>query len=164
MSKWVDRLENIKTMLSNGYTLEFIGAKYGVSKQRLYQILRKYNINTPNKKKKSFLKGKEPKFHWLNTILVNKKFNKEERLALLINMSIPDYCPVLGIKLNYDGTGKEGYSHKDNSPSIDRIDSSKGYTMKNIAIISWRANRLKSDGTAVEHLRIYQWLNEIGGP
>lgn len=55
---------------------------------------------------------------------------------------IPEVCPLLGIPL-VRGRGRI----VDSSPTIDRIDSSKGYTKGNIWIISAKANRMKSDGT-----------------
>ena len=62
---------------------------------------------------------------------------------------IPDKCPVLGIPIKaFMSKGNIG-----NSPSIDRIDPSKGYTPDNIRIISNRANRKKQDCT-VEELRL----------
>lgn len=51
-------------------------------------------------------------------------------------------CPVFGIVLEFGNAG-----FRENSPSIDRIDSSKGYTPENIQIISWKANRLKAYAT-----------------
>lgn len=36
------------------------------------------------------------------------------------------------------------------SPSIDRIDNKVGYVVSNCRVISWRANRLKSDATPEE--------------
>lgn len=47
-------------------------------------------------------------------------------------------CPIFGLKLEFNGAG-----FRDNSPSIDRIDSTKGYTRDNIQVISWKANRIK---------------------
>ena len=47
-------------------------------------------------------------------------------------------CPIFGLKLEFNGAG-----FRDNSPSIDRIDSTKGYTRENIQVISWKANRIK---------------------
>lgn len=61
---------------------------------------------------------------------------------------IPKYCPVLGIEIKSNTTNIP----LDSSPSIDRIDSSKGYIKGNIRIISNRANRIKSDAT-IEELR-----------
>lgn len=58
---------------------------------------------------------------------------------------LPLVCPLLGIRISWDGVGRGA-----NSPSIDRIDSSKGYTKENTIIVSWRANWLKNNGTLNE--------------
>lgn len=58
----------------------------------------------------------------------------------------PTHCPLLGIEIEYNAKGKAG----GNSASLDRIDSRKGYTQDNVWIISWRANRIKSDATVEE--------------
>jgi hypothetical protein len=60
---------------------------------------------------------------------------------------IPEYCPLLGIKL-HKGDGKCCA----NSPTLDRIDNSKGYVKGNVWVISYRANTIKSDAT-IEELR-----------
>jgi hypothetical protein len=66
---------------------------------------------------------------------------------------IPDVCPVLGIPII------QGQSvSNDNSPSIDRIDNTKGYVRGNIRIISDRANKLKSDGALEEIVAIAVYM------
>lgn len=56
------------------------------------------------------------------------------------DIDIPEVCPILHVPLVL------GNRHSmDDSPSIDRIDSSKGYVPGNVWIISHKANRLKSD-------------------
>jgi hypothetical protein len=57
-------------------------------------------------------------------------------------------CPVFGFDLQFNSAG-----FRETSPSIDRIDSNKGYTRDNIQIISWKANRLKAYAT-IEDLEI----------
>lgn len=57
-------------------------------------------------------------------------------------------CPVFGIILEWNGEG-----FRETSPSIDRIDPTKGYTKDNVQIISWKANRIKGYAT-VEDLEI----------
>jgi hypothetical protein len=64
----------------------------------------------------------------------------------------PMRCPLLGTEISYAWTGKRG--PKDNSPSIDRVDPRLGYVPGNVWIICNRANRIKGDGTAREHLVI----------
>ena len=61
------------------------------------------------------------------------------------DIHIPDTCPILNIWLSH-GTGKS----TDNSPSLDRVIPEKGYVKGNVIVISWRANRIKSDATATE--------------
>ncbi len=49
----------------------------------------------------------------------------------------------------------------DNSPTIDRINSSRGYEPGNIEVISWRANRMKGDATAEEHRKIADRMDAL---
>jgi len=58
---------------------------------------------------------------------------------------IPDYCPVLNLKLEV----ATGY-RTDNSPSLDRIIPELGYVRGNVRVISWRANLLRRDATLAE--------------
>lgn len=53
---------------------------------------------------------------------------------------IPDVCPILGIPLV-----KQKGRFKANSPSLDRVDSKKGYVVGNVQVISWQANLLKGE-------------------
>ncbi len=69
------------------------------------------------------------------------------------NIHIPEYCPVMGIKIEPGGSG-----FSDNSPSIDRKDPSKGYTPDNIHVICWRANKLKSDATIEEIRAVLKYM------
>jgi hypothetical protein len=68
-----------------------------------------------------------------------------------------DVCPVLGIPLLPPGSTTKPH---DNSLSIDRLDSSKGYIPGNISVMSVRANKIKNDGTAEEHEKIAKWMRE----
>ena len=55
---------------------------------------------------------------------------------------IPKYCPLLGVRLA-PGTRE----NKECSPTLDRIDPTKGYTPDNVWVISHRANSLKSNAS-----------------
>lgn len=61
------------------------------------------------------------------------------------DVHIPEKCPVFGSTL-FVGKG----IHGPNSPSIDRVDTSKGYVKGNVCVISHRANCIKRDATAGE--------------
>lgn len=70
---------------------------------------------------------------------------------------LPTRCPVLGVELI---PGTRGGANN-NSPSIDRFDSTKGYVAGNVYVISCRANVLKNNGTLEEHKLIYDWMYKI---
>lgn len=63
------------------------------------------------------------------------------------DFEIPERCPLLGIPLN-NHIGEQ--TLQDDSPSLDRIDSSKGYIPGNVWIISNKANRAKNNLTLSE--------------
>lgn len=69
------------------------------------------------------------------------------------DVSIPETCPVLGIEIKCANN-----KLLDSSPTIDRIDSSLGYIKGNVLVISWRANRLKSDATISEVRCILKYM------
>jgi hypothetical protein len=69
---------------------------------------------------------------------------------------IPDVCPVFGTLLVV------GMVRNDNSPTLDRIDNSKGYIIGNIRVISWRANRIKGDATTREIELILEYMKREG--
>lgn len=67
----------------------------------------------------------------------------------------PERCPILDIPLFKEFKSKRG---NPNSPSIDRIDSNKGYVPGNVHIISWRANCLKNNGSVEEFEKLVNWM------
>ena len=83
---------------------------------------------------------------------------RKEVLAIsredFMTLEVPETCPVLGIPIGYDGT-------RDNFPSVDRINPNKPYELGNIAIISFRANMIKSVGSKEEHMKIVEWLDKF---
>jgi hypothetical protein len=54
--------------------------------------------------------------------------------------------------------------NSDNSPSLDRIDSKKGYIKNNIKMISNKANIMKLNGTANEHIQIAMYIRDNSPP
>ena len=75
-----------------------------------------------------------------------------------------DTCPVLGTTLK-SALHESGMSrnHKskpqDQSPTLDRINSTRGYVKGNVVIISYRANMIKNCGTAEEHRLIANFID-----
>jgi len=75
---------------------------------------------------------------------------------------IPESCPVLGIRLEHataETQSRKGMGgFHDASPTLDKIIPELGYVPGNIAVISWRANRLKGDGTLEEIEAVAAWM------
>lgn len=69
---------------------------------------------------------------------------------------IPDYCPVLGIKLRKGPAHGNGIT--DDSPSIDRIDNERGYTQDNICVVSMKANRIKANATVQDIEAVLRYM------
>jgi hypothetical protein len=68
---------------------------------------------------------------------------------------IPTHCPIMGVALEVH-KGKSG-AYK-SSPSLDRIDNSKGYTKDNVWVISQLANAMKGSATPSEMETFALWV------
>ncbi len=79
------------------------------------------------------------------------------------DITLPDKCPILGIELKSGfGMGFGRLLHeKDSRFSIDRIDNQRGYTSDNVIIVSYRANRLKSDASLEEIKKIASFYEQL---
>jgi hypothetical protein len=75
-------------------------------------------------------------------------------LALLIQNPI---CPYFGWQLTYS-TGK-----LNTLASLDRIDSTKGYTQDNVQVVSYLANLMKSSATEDELIAFAQGVLKLKG-
>ncbi len=72
------------------------------------------------------------------------------------DIKIPDRCPILDIELNrYAGSNKT----RINSPSLDRKDTTKGYVKGNVFVISWLANKYKSNLTSKDISRLHDYIS-----
>ena len=75
----------------------------------------------------------------------------------ITDVVIPAVCPVLGIPLVIaDGTGKPG--GRMDSPSLDRIDNTKGYVKGNVQVISHMANSMKFTANKEQLLAFAKWI------
>ena len=101
------------------------------------------------------------KNQWKNKTYIQKIYDRAKTRATrkgrefnieIEDIVIPDLCPVFGVPL---------VEETEYAPSIDRIDSSKGYIKGNIQIISRRANLLKNNATVEELEKVIAFLKEI---
>jgi hypothetical protein len=73
----------------------------------------------------------------------------------LDDLEIPERCPALGILIVPNDPNKW------QSPSIDRINPDLGYVKGNIAIISFRANQIKSNSSIEEMEKVLKYYKSV---
>ncbi len=113
-------------------------------------------------------KTKQHKTNWLqvpenrirHSLSQAKRRATEKGIEFAISIDdllpLPTVCCVLNVPLNYKGTKNRGFVN--DCPSIDRIDPTKGYVPGNVQIISWRANRIKSDASILELESVLKYM------
>lgn len=132
---------------------------YANNKEQILETVHSYreaNRDTLREKGRQYYRRK-PENRMLNRARSRAKkhnmdFNLDES-----DITIPTHCPLLDIEL-YIAEGRKAV--KDNSASLDRIDSAKGYVKGNVWVISHRANTIKSNSTLEEiKLLVKNWEN-----
>ena len=181
--KWKNETENLRTLLTkNMLTLREIADVYGVSKQMISLVVKR---DLPDLSSGEFGKQKQLSVKKEARVLeIQKRFNRETYLGLseldaafsrcftrkrqnakqkkwewdlaMSDLEWPKTCPILGLELDWFAETRQ-----ENSPSFDRIDSNLGYVAGNVQIVSWKANRIKNNGTAEDHRKIYEYLTKI---
>jgi hypothetical protein len=71
---------------------------------------------------------------------------------------IPDICPVFGTSFVFYGAGSSSLD----SPSLDRLHPELGYIEGNVAVISMRANNIKSSASSDAVLKVAEWMRGLG--
>lgn len=75
----------------------------------------------------------------------------------LEDVTIPECCPLLNINMFFD---RENPRHS-GTPSLDRLDSTKGYVKGNVWIISLKANIMKNNASKEELLVFAQNIQNL---
>ncbi len=125
-----------------------------------------YNLQHPDNKRT----GRDrrlmanPKLEWAKQAIRNARVRAAEK-QLPFDIDVEDVmlitgdtCPVLGIALAFPNVGRRLMGGGQDSPSIDRIRNDQGYVRGNIAVISRRANMIKSDANIDEIKAVVAWM------
>lgn len=122
----------------------------------------KWNASIKGKSAKQKWKEKDPKWAWVVSAVGGARHrakNKGIPFELdneYIYKMLPEVCPALGTPIKFDNKR----SNRHDSPSIDRIIPEKGYVRGNVAIISCRANAIKSDANVIEIEQVLNWMKK----
>jgi hypothetical protein len=127
-------------------------ARYEANKEACIEQNRKWKADNPEKFKESQKKWllKNPMYVYYGNA---RRRAKEAGVPFTIHYSdivIPECCQISGVKFDT--------KIRELSPSLDRVIPELGYVPGNIAIITVRMNRIKSDGTALEHQQIAAFM------
>lgn len=115
-------------------------------------------LNSPEYRAKELLLKRLSFERTIHQVMLTRTKNRALKKGYEFNLEkvdivIPEYCPILGVKIIIGN--KKSYA---NSPSIDRIDNSKGYIKGNIQIISMKANTMKNSATNEELHKFANWI------
>lgn len=115
-------------------------------------------------------KGKESRSGLEGSIKVMLQSAKQRARAKGLDFDIdadyllsiaPQFCPVDGQALDWNKElSQNGRSHS-TSPSLDRIDSTKGYVKGNVRIIGDQWNRWKSNMSLYDIEKLYHYMRDI---
>lgn len=175
----------IHAKLCAGQTYAQIGEDYGVSRQRIKQIVDKLArsghvvsaLGARQEARRAEQHAKRTQRYggnydaiaenpelrsYLGRRLTAKRNNALQKgipfdLTISDLYPLPKTCPVLGIPLSYGG----GHGAADDSMALDRIDPSKGYVKGNVVMVSQRANRIKNDATPEELQKVAEFYAQF---
>lgn len=117
-------------------------------RNRLYmQDLRRSNGDTINEKKRESWQLMDARKKLLIQARARAKRKNIEFSLSLEDIVIPDKCPLLEIDFVVGTKNDYEFTH-----SLDRIDSTKGYTKNNIWVITKLANSMKNSASRQELL------------
>ena len=173
---WKEEFPKLLEMGQRGRTYEECARHYGVTRERIRQIFKRFGVDPATigikvRTKRSrdqqardyFTKWGDKTQELYREKRTKYRGKKANAKRLGIEFSVPfsaidfpTHCPILGIELDYFAEGRQ-----ENSVSFDRLDFSKGYVEGNVVVLSWRANRIKNDGTEKEHRLIADYLARI---
>jgi hypothetical protein len=88
-----------------------------------------------------------------------RKSAKQRGLEFDIDESdipLPENCPIFGTPLV-----RASSNGKQDAPSVDRIDNTKGYVKGNVVVVSMKANAMKRDATLDQLKRMVAFYEQL---
>lgn len=122
-----------------------------IARSQAWNVANRERYNANQVKRRS-TKLPPSKVLWWNAR--NRAIAKGIEFSLTLeDVAVPTHCPVLGIPL----VVATGFA-RDGSPSVDRIDPTKGYVTGNVCVISHKANTIKSNACVDDLRRVLAYM------
>lgn len=91
-----------------------------------------------------------------STLASAKRLGREHSICVSDIEPLPERCPALGTVICYTNTKTSL-----DSPSVDRIDNSKGYVPGNVVVVSYKANIIKNCSTLDELWAVCHFYEDL---
>lgn len=135
-----EKVKEMYVLFTNGYTLKEIGLMYELTGERVRQLLYKVYGESAGRKFGGISKKVKPRTKeqgiWYNTTRRNVLAKGQWEWTIeREDIEWTNVCPILGTTLDWDSP-----KIALNSPSLRRIDRSKGYVPGNVQLCSYGAN------------------------
>lgn len=133
----------IKELYDQGFSDPKIASMLGMSDSTI-QRHRTLHLKVPaHMPEENYLTEEDrTKGYMIRNIKHSAKRDNREFDLKYHDLELPNHCPLLGIPLKY--RHQEGHSNDPDRATIDRIDSTRGYTKDNVWVISRLANTMKN--------------------
>ena len=170
---WTTQIDTIQAMGEQGMSIASIALIYGVTRQRMKQVVDQYIPNWKDsygpqlKHRKEFYKGKT---NWDDNLeegvyeVVRKKYRNKKASVLskgeewdldFDDIRWTSRCPVFDTPLDYFAE-----SIQDNSVTLNRINDVFGYINGNVNVISYKASKMKRNTSVKELKQMVEYLNK----
>lgn len=115
------------------------------------------NWTPENQKKQNEYRNSHPEWYMHYKAKRRARLKQVEFNIEVSDVIMPKKCPVFNqYTLKKETSDKVG--PKPWSPSLDRIDNTKGYIKGNVQVISHKANTMKGNATPQELLQFAYWV------
>ncbi len=99
-------------------------------------------------------KMEDPLNHMYSRLKKSAKDDNKVFSIKLEDLKFSDRCPIYGTEWDLS------HIRSDQTPTVDRVDNTKGYIKGNVKIISWKANRLKHTASLKEIEALAKYMKE----
>jgi len=154
--KYQQTADKIEILINQNYTDKEISELINIPRRRIGYIRECFGLKPAFTHNNYLSKEDRIKGYMIRNVKYSSKRRNLDFDLHYEDIKLPEYCPLLNIKLNYNnnknhkilnlGNDYDKLNFNDISrATIDRIDNSKGYIKGNIIVLSRLANAMKNE-------------------